>query len=90
MSPGFKKSGVLFRPVSNLLNNRFYSDLNKITNNQEASTLMLVRHGITEWNDKKLWTGRYNIPISEEGEVQAKILGMKLKNNFFPDIAYTT
>ncbi|MES2960759.1 MAG: histidine phosphatase family protein [Pseudomonadota bacterium] len=72
----------LSRSVSNLLKNN--------TDIQNFGSLMLVRHGLTDWNKKTLWTGRKNIPISEEGKEQARILAEKLKGNFFPHIAYTT
>lgn len=42
-------------------------------------TIYLVRHGETEWNEKKLIQGHSDIPLNKKGEIQAKELGEKLK-----------
>ncbi len=53
------------------------------------SILVLVRHGQSEWNEKGLWTGWTDIPLSSEGEKQAFEVGEKLKNIHF-DFGYTS
>lgn len=40
--------------------------------------LILVRHGSTEWNEKKLMQGKTDIPLSQEGKKQA----IKLRKRF--------
>ena len=46
-------------------------------------TIYLVRHGETDWNQKKLIQGHSDIPLNEKGELQSKKLGEKLKNVHF-------
>ena len=46
-------------------------------------TIYLVRHGETEWNEKKLIQGHSDIPLNKKGEIQAKQLGEKLKDIHF-------
>lgn len=53
------------------------------------ATLVLVRHGKSEWNEKGLWTGWRDIPLAQKGFDEAKITGEQLKNIHF-DYAYTS
>src|SRR3989344_2233433 len=53
------------------------------------ATLVLVRHGESEWNAKGLWTGWTDIPLSEKGREEAKTAATALKNIQF-DLAYTS
>jgi len=46
-------------------------------------TIYLTRHGETEWNEKKLIQGHSDIPLNENGELQSKQLGEKLKDIHF-------
>ena len=46
-------------------------------------TIYFVRHGETEWNEKKLIQGHSDIPLNEKGELQSKQLGEKLKDVHF-------
>ena len=41
--------------------------------------LVLVRHGQSEWNLKNLFTGWKNPDLTEQGVVEAKTAGRKLK-----------
>lgn len=53
------------------------------------STLALVRHGKSEWNEKGLWTGWRDIPLAPLGFEEAKRTGEQLKDIHF-DFAYTS
>ena len=46
-------------------------------------TIYLVRHGETEWNEKKLIQGYSDIPLNKKGELQAKQLGQEFNNIYF-------
>ena len=43
-------------------------------------TIFVVRHGETEWNALDKVCGRSDIPLSEKGHTQAKLLAEKLKS----------
>ncbi|MBI4096669.1 MAG: 2,3-diphosphoglycerate-dependent phosphoglycerate mutase [Candidatus Levybacteria bacterium] len=53
------------------------------------ASLILVRHGESEWNERGLWTGWTDIGLSEKGKEEARKAGKKLKG-FSIDIAYTS
>jgi 2,3-bisphosphoglycerate-dependent phosphoglycerate mutase len=56
-----------------------------------SGTLVLVRHGQSEWNLKNLFTGWRDIGLSEQGINEAKEAGRKLAERGFRfDIAYTS
>ena len=40
--------------------------------------LLIVRHGETLWNREGRYQGRTDVPLSEEGEAQARALGVRL------------
>lgn len=40
--------------------------------------LVLIRHGITEWNKEKRYCGHKDIGLSAEGRSQARLLGKRL------------
>ena len=44
------------------------------------ANIYLVRHGETEWNNKRIMHGQTDIPLNSTGEKQAKLLGVELKN----------
>ncbi|QJC28933.1 2,3-diphosphoglycerate-dependent phosphoglycerate mutase [Enterobacteriaceae endosymbiont of Plateumaris rustica] len=53
--------------------------------------LVLLRHGQSQWNKENLFTGWYDIGLSEEGIIEAEQAGKILKNyNFKFDYAYTS
>jgi len=45
-----------------------------------ATTIGWVRHGVTEWNKKRIIQGVTDIPLSEEGILQARLLAGRLAN----------
>ena len=53
------------------------------------ATLVLVRHGKSEWNEKGLWTGWRNIPLAPIGFDEAKRTGEQLKDIHF-DLAFSS
>lgn len=53
------------------------------------ATLVLVRHGESEWNAKGLWTGWSDINLSENGREEARKAGEALKDLHF-DFVYTS
>lgn len=44
------------------------------------STLVLVRHGKSEWNKKDLFTGWVDVDLAPEGVEEAKLAGKKIKD----------
>ncbi|ECI7719454.1 2,3-bisphosphoglycerate-dependent phosphoglycerate mutase [Salmonella enterica subsp. enterica] len=56
-----------------------------------SGTLVLVRHGQSEWNLKNLFTGWRDPDLTEQGHAEAKAAGEKLKALGLKfDIAYTS
>ena len=44
------------------------------------TTLIFVRHGYSEGNEKKIFTGWYNVGLNEQGKKQAKLTAEYLKD----------
>jgi 2,3-bisphosphoglycerate-dependent phosphoglycerate mutase len=56
-----------------------------------SGTLVLVRHGQSEWNLKNLFTGWRDVGLSEQGTAEAKRAGRMLAERGMKfDIAYTS
>jgi len=56
-----------------------------------AGTLILVRHGQSEWNLKNLFTGWKNPDLTPQGIEEAKATGRKLKSaNLVPTVFFTS
>ena len=56
-----------------------------------AGTLILVRHGQSEWNLKNLFTGWKNPDLTEQGIAEARKAGRQLKAaGFTPDAYFTS
>ncbi|ODV92319.1 hypothetical protein CANCADRAFT_30505 [Tortispora caseinolytica NRRL Y-17796] len=54
-------------------------------------TLILVRHGQSEWNEKNLFTGWVDVGLTELGRQEAKRAGELLKESgLAPNILYTS
>ncbi len=57
----------------------------------EPYTLILLRHGNSEWNQKNLFTGWVDVPLSEQGVGEAKRAGELLaESGLLPDVLYTS
>lgn len=56
-----------------------------------SRTLVLVRHGQSEWNLKNLFTGWRDVDLTEQGIAEAKAAGAKLKAlGLTFDVAFTS
>ena len=56
-----------------------------------SGTLVLVRHGQSEWNLKNLFTGWRDVDLTEQGHAEAKAAGERLKAlGLVFDIAFTS
>jgi 2,3-bisphosphoglycerate-dependent phosphoglycerate mutase len=54
-------------------------------------TLVLLRHGESEWNAKNLFTGWVDVPLSEKGTEEAKRGGQLLVDaGVLPDVVHTS
>jgi 2,3-bisphosphoglycerate-dependent phosphoglycerate mutase len=57
----------------------------------ESYTLILLRHGNSTWNQKNLFTGWVDVPLSEVGVGEAKRAGELLaESGLLPDVVYTS
>lgn len=56
-----------------------------------TSTLVLLRHGNSDWNQKNLFTGWVDVRLSELGEKEAKRAGdLIAESGIVPDVLYTS
>jgi 2,3-bisphosphoglycerate-dependent phosphoglycerate mutase len=54
-------------------------------------TLVLLRHGESEWNAKNLFTGWVDVPLSEKGREEALAGGYMMRDQgLLPDIVHTS
>jgi 2,3-bisphosphoglycerate-dependent phosphoglycerate mutase len=54
-------------------------------------TLVLLRHGESDWNAKNLFTGWVDVPLSEKGRVEAEAGGRLLaETGLLPDVLHTS
>ncbi len=54
-------------------------------------TLILLRHGESEWNQKNLFTGWVDVPLTERGRVEARRAGeLLVEAGLVPDIVFTS
>lgn len=54
-------------------------------------TLILLRHGQSEWNEKNLFTGWVDVRLTELGRTEAARAGVLLQeNNLLPDVLFTS
>src|SRR4051795_8615341 len=55
------------------------------------ATLILLRHGESDWNQKNLFTGWVDVDLTELGEEQAKLGGLQLKEaGLLPTVLHTS
>ncbi len=60
-------------------------------NNRKPGTLVLVRHGQSEWNLKNLFTGWTDVDLTEHGVTEARLAGQTLRDAGYTfDIAFTS
>jgi 2,3-bisphosphoglycerate-dependent phosphoglycerate mutase len=56
-----------------------------------TSTLILLRHGESEWNAKNLFTGWVDVPLSPKGEEEARRGGaLMVEAGVLPDVVHTS
>ncbi len=61
------------------------------SNEKHKRTLVLVRHGQSEWNRRNLFTGWCNPDLSEKGLIEALVAARLLKAEGFEfDMAFTS
>lgn len=57
----------------------------------ESSTLVLLRHGESTWNAENLFTGWVDVPLSDNGESEARRGGELLRDtSLLPDVLHTS
>ncbi|NKX50707.1 2,3-bisphosphoglycerate-dependent phosphoglycerate mutase, partial [Arthrobacter deserti] len=53
--------------------------------------LILLRHGQSDWNEKNLFTGWVDVPLTEQGRKEAERGGELLAEaGLLPDVLYTS
>lgn len=57
--------------------------------NKNNCTIYLIRHGLTDWNKKRLMQGQADIPLNKEGEKQAKDAAKRLASVNF-DVVFSS
>ncbi len=56
-----------------------------------VGTLVLLRHGESEWNAKNLFTGWVDVDLNARGEAEARRGGdLLLSHNLLPDVVHTS
>ncbi|OOC06989.1 phosphoglyceromutase [Amycolatopsis azurea] len=57
----------------------------------ELGTLVLLRHGQSTWNAENLFTGWVDVPLSDQGEQEARKGGQLLaESGLLPDVVHTS
>jgi broad specificity phosphatase PhoE len=55
-----------------------------------ATTIILVRHGQTEWNRVERFRGRYEVPLNETGLAQAKKAAGRISAHWKPSVIFAS
>jgi len=56
-----------------------------------SPTLVLLRHGESEWNAKNLFTGWVDVPLNDKGRAEADRAGTMMADaGFLPDVLHTS
>ena len=56
-----------------------------------AHTLILLRHGQSEWNEQNLFTGWVDVRLTEQGHEEAKTAGeLLVRHKLLPDVVHTS
>jgi 2,3-bisphosphoglycerate-dependent phosphoglycerate mutase len=62
-----------------------------VVENGNMSTLVLLRHGQSDWNRKNLFTGWVDVDLSEDGVQEAVRGGTLLREaGVLPDVVHTS
>lgn len=62
-----------------------------MSNSSAPHKLILLRHGQSEWNEKNLFTGWVDVPLTEKGRAEAVRGGeLIVEHEVLPDISYTS
>ncbi|OMH37570.1 phosphoglyceromutase [Tersicoccus sp. Bi-70] len=57
----------------------------------QTHTLILLRHGQSDWNEKNLFTGWVDVPLTDQGRAEATRGGELLaQRGLLPDVLYTS
>ncbi len=60
-------------------------------NGDMTYNLVLLRHGQSEWNQKNLFTGWVDVPLTEQGRTEAARAGQLLaEENLLPEVLHTS
>jgi len=55
-----------------------------------ATTIILVRHGQTEWNRVERFRGRADVPLNDVGLQQAEATGCRIADQWHPVVLYSS
>ena len=62
-----------------------------MSDDRNPGTLVLVRHGQSEWNLENLFTGWTDVDLTEQGGTEARLAGQTLRDEGYTfDIAFTS
>ncbi|MGW2673869.1 phosphoglyceromutase [Kocuria rhizophila] len=62
-----------------------------MANESATHKLILLRHGQSEWNEKNLFTGWVDVPLTEKGRAEATRGGeLMAENQLLPDVVHTS
>ncbi|KAI4321147.1 hypothetical protein MLD38_034565 [Melastoma candidum] len=83
------KASASQAPVANPVLNPSKSDLSDSPKKSKESALILIRHGESLWNEKNLFTGCVDVPLTKKGVEEAIEAGKRI-SNIPVDMIYTS